>query len=417
MPPDDAYTMEQQGVTDQALSGGGPDPRMAAPPMDPGAMSALFGDDGSGQEAPVDDGSQGPPTDQAPDQAGGDVDPQKLQDVLSDPAMLSAVAQVLKTLGTGDDTDLVHVSEDEKAMLKQGGGAGTPNPTTGLLQYTKDGPDVTDWYAMHPDARVAHISGTFGGMPPSWDSNWWQRKNTEGGTQGGPVANFSGQDFANANVAVTPSWGTALNMAGIVTGMATGGPFGSLASMAIKSMIGEAINPTLADWFGKDSILANVGSFNTPGPRLSPEEVAAVAAAVPAGPPTLGNIRVAQETALAAMRGGYGGGPGGQPGGVAAGPAGGIGVDEAGHAYGTNIGGAGMSHNLAAVGGSMAAASAMADKARAFAASGYGRAGLGGGGGGGGGGNDGGGRSDGGNRGGGQEGGRHGGAGGSSRSD
>jgi hypothetical protein len=375
MPPDPAYTMEQQGVTDQALSGGGSDPRMAAPQMDPATMAQLFGDDG-GQGAPPPDDQGG---DQAPpggDQAGGQVDQSKLQSVLSDPGLLMAVAQTLKTLGTGDDTDLVHVTEAEKAMLKQAGGQGTPNPTTGLLQYlTKQEADVPDWYSMHPDDRVAMIAGRTAGLP-GWDSNWWMHS---GAAQGSPTKNMTGEDFANANVAVTPSWGTALNMAGLVTGMATGGPLGGIIGALSKNAVGSLFGGSFGD------------AFNTPGGRLPPEAVAAVAKAyndamnrnLPAA-----QVMNAGETALEAARGAYGGGPGGQPGGVAAGAAGGIGVDQAGNAYGTNIGGAGMSHNLAAVAGNMAAATAMADRARAFAAGGYGRAtpaGAGGNGGGGGG--------------------------------
>jgi hypothetical protein len=368
--PDAAYTMEQQGVADQALSGGGSDPRMAATQMDPATMAQLFGsdDDESQEAAPDDEQAEG---DQAPDQ----VDPGKLQSVLSDPGLLMAVAQVLKTLGTGDDTDLVHVTDQEKAMLKQGGGEGTRNPTTGLLQYVKrTDAGVPDWYGMDPDARLAAIGGRTA-VPPTWSDNWWMAPREA--TQGGMTRNMTGEDFANANVAVTPSWGTAMNMAGLVTGM-TGGPLAGIVGALTKNAVGSLFGGSFGD------------AFNTPGGRLAPADLDAVAAAyndaVNRGLPTA-QVMNAATNALAAARGAYGGGPGGQPGGVAPGAAGGIGVDKAGNAYGTNIGGAGMSHNLAAA-GTMAGAMAMADRARAFAAGGYGRAtpaGAGGNGGGGGG--------------------------------
>jgi hypothetical protein len=399
--PDAAYTMEQQGVADQALSGDAPDPRMAATQMDPGSMAQLFGsdDDESQETAPDDEQAEG---DQAGDQG---VDQGKLQSVLADPGLLMAVAQVLKTLGTGDDTDLVHVTDQEKAMLKQGGGEGTRNPTTGLLQYLKrTDAEVPDWYGMEPDARLAAIGGR-AAVPPTWSDNWWMAPREA--TQGGMTRNMTGEDFANANVAVTPSWGTAMNMAGLVTGM-TGGPLAGIVGALAKNAVGSLFGGSFGD------------AFNTPGGRLAPADLDAVAAAyndaVNRGLPTA-QVMNAATRALAAARGAYGGGPGGQPGGVAPGAAGGIGVDKAGNAYGTNIGGAGMSHNLAAVAGNMAAATAMADRARAFAAGGYGRASPAGAGGDGGGGDVGGGGPSGGDRGGGLGGGAGNKGGGSNRSD
>jgi hypothetical protein len=43
--------------------------------------------------------------------------------------------QSLKDAGRHGDTDLVHVNEEEKAMLKAAGGSGTTNPRTGLKEY------------------------------------------------------------------------------------------------------------------------------------------------------------------------------------------------------------------------------------------------------------------------------------------
>lgn len=49
--------------------------------------------------------------------------------------MLQGIAQELKDKGRFGDTELVHVNEEEKALLKALGGAGTINPETGLEEY------------------------------------------------------------------------------------------------------------------------------------------------------------------------------------------------------------------------------------------------------------------------------------------
>jgi hypothetical protein len=46
------------------------------------------------------------------------------------------IAQVLRSKGRNGDTDLVHVNEQEKMMLKAMGGSGTTNPHTGLTEYS-----------------------------------------------------------------------------------------------------------------------------------------------------------------------------------------------------------------------------------------------------------------------------------------
>ena len=51
---------------------------------------------------------------------------------------LSEVTRDLRLAGRGGDTDVVHVNEQEKIMLKESGGAGTVNPRTGLLEYNTE---------------------------------------------------------------------------------------------------------------------------------------------------------------------------------------------------------------------------------------------------------------------------------------
>lgn len=48
---------------------------------------------------------------------------------------IRGAAQQMRKMGVTGDTDLVHVNEREKELLKAHGGSGTRNPHTGLLQY------------------------------------------------------------------------------------------------------------------------------------------------------------------------------------------------------------------------------------------------------------------------------------------
>lgn len=55
-----------------------------------------------------------------------------------EPCHLKDLAQHLKAMGRMGDTDLVHVNEAEKKMLKLNGGSGTINPKTGLREYGRE---------------------------------------------------------------------------------------------------------------------------------------------------------------------------------------------------------------------------------------------------------------------------------------
>jgi hypothetical protein len=169
-----------------------------------------------------------------------------------------------------------------------------------------------------------------------------------GGISPGASAAESGNRFAQANAAATPSIRNALQMAGLVMSPMT----------APQQLLGALLGQMMG--FGS--------GFNIGGPQLSPAQLQAVSQAYQRFGPAYA------QAMLATMRDQAVGGQGG--GGPGPGLSAGIGVDAAGNAYGSNIGGAGVSHNLA---GGLTAAQAAADAARAFAASNYGRPALAGG--------------------------------------
>lgn len=66
--------------------------------------------------------------------------------------------QDLKDAGRFGDTDIVHVNEAEKAMLKAAGGAGTINPGTGLREYYRpeDSETLTNWPEGYEQLDLRH---------------------------------------------------------------------------------------------------------------------------------------------------------------------------------------------------------------------------------------------------------------------
>lgn len=155
---------------------------------------------------------------------------------------------------------------------------------------------------------------------------------------GGYGQNVSGQDKTNADVAVNPSLKSAISIGSMVAGLAMSPVAGALMSAA-KLGYGALTGQPMSD------------PFDVPGPRLTADQIQAAQDAYnnTAGPLT---NRVAAynnsiENSRTVDRGG-------QLGGAGPGLSAGIGVDSAGHTYASNIGGAGVSHNLAGRGASAA---------------------------------------------------------------
>lgn len=67
-------------------------------------------------------------------------------DVMAD-LDLKALAQVIRSQGRGRDTVLAHITPREARMLKQQGGSGTINPTTGLPEFQE-----VDDFSMYTEA-------------------------------------------------------------------------------------------------------------------------------------------------------------------------------------------------------------------------------------------------------------------------
>lgn len=148
---------------------------------------------------------------------------------------------------------------------------------------------------------------------------------------GGYGQNVSGQDMTNADVAVNPSLKSALSIGSMVAGLAMSPVAGALMSAA-KLGYGALTGQPTAD------------PFDVPGPRLTADQIQAAQDAYnnTAGPLTnrLAAYNNSIENSRTVDRGG-------QLGGAGPGLSSGIGVDSAGHTYSSNIGGGGVSHNLA----------------------------------------------------------------------
>ncbi len=77
-----------------------------------------------------------------------------------------AAAQALKSKGRGGDTDVVHVNEAEKKMLKRMGGSGTINPHTGLQEFVSFG-------GIGDDSAVGGALGSDGSVQGGGGGDNW----------------------------------------------------------------------------------------------------------------------------------------------------------------------------------------------------------------------------------------------------
>jgi hypothetical protein len=218
----------------------------------------------------------------------------------------------------------------------------------GLMAMQAEGQIQSPDGNTQPPAPPAHAGFAAGGlMRPSSDNgdpalqsqmpsaqgdsvSHYVKDHTGGsiGQSGGDSKQSQAEAFANANVAAQPSAKVAANIAGIVAG---GPTLGSLAGTAIKAGISSLTGGSFGD------------AFNTPGPRLDPDAIQRVQDAYMTGGMSLANSQLEKERELANVGENTGGSYDAQTGGP--GPDESAGVGAGGE--GTNIGGAGVSHNHA----------------------------------------------------------------------
>jgi hypothetical protein len=171
-------------------------------------------------------------------------------------------ARRLAAYGRHGDTELAHVTPDEKAMLKARGGAGTTNPTTGLPEYY-----------MGSDEMASRESG-FGGVG--------DRFSTPVG-QGGPGRSPTSVGIAGSKGQQTLGTHTAPGGGPSTTGFNAMGRMIGLNAQPSRGQTAQVnFNPIQAATMGLASPgFANIslgqgfqpgGGLNLGGSRTSPED-------------------------------------------------------------------------------------------------------------------------------------------------
>ena len=172
---------------------------------------------------------------------------------------LASAARQLRRAGRNGDTMLAHINPREAQMLKQAGGSGTINPSTGLPEYF----DIGDFFKLVLPIALNFIAPTLGstigaalGASAAWapalggaligagTSAITGGNPLQGaimGGMGGGLGGNLGQMFApDASAATQGLLGSGL--AGAVGGMASGrGPLEGAVQGALGSYIGNAV--------------------------------------------------------------------------------------------------------------------------------------------------------------------------------
>jgi hypothetical protein len=172
---------------------------------------------------------------------------------------LASAARQLRRAGRSGDTMLAHINPREAQMLKQAGGSGTINPSTGLPEYFSFGDlfktilpialnfiaptlGTTLGAALGASASFAPaLGGALIGAGTSAITGGNPLQGAIMGGMGGGLGNNLGQMVApNATAATQGLLGSGL--AGAVGGMATGrGPLEGAAQGALGSYLGNAV--------------------------------------------------------------------------------------------------------------------------------------------------------------------------------
>ena len=172
---------------------------------------------------------------------------------------LAAAARQLRRAGRNGDTMLAHINPREAQMLKQAGGSGTINPSTGLPEYFSFGdifklvlPIALNFIAPGIGATLGTalgasatwapaLGGALIGAGTSAITGGNPLQGAIMGGMGGGMGGNLGQMFApDASAATQGLIGSGL--AGAVGGMATGrGPFEGAVQGALGSYLGNAV--------------------------------------------------------------------------------------------------------------------------------------------------------------------------------
>jgi hypothetical protein len=137
--------------------------------------------------------------------------------------------QKAKKKGRGGDTDIVHVNEQEKRLLKAAGGSGTVNPATGLREY-KYGGNVSEGGKKQGAADA-------GGQGPNAGGG-----TGNGGNQGGMSPGLLDSKYPGAKGRKNRQYeGSLKNFAkvGSILGSLALGPAATAAKLGIDALSGD----------------------------------------------------------------------------------------------------------------------------------------------------------------------------------
>lgn len=145
---------------------------------------------------------------------------------------IKTIAGQLKKYGVNGDTDVVHVNEREKALLKALGGSGTRNAHTGLLQFEDGGGDGGGFGG----GGLGGIGGGLGGFGGGFSGGGDGDGGGIGGGLGGFASGFSGGlgggggDGGTSNSALTRGndFTRAVDRFGLSAALTRPGLFGAL---------------------------------------------------------------------------------------------------------------------------------------------------------------------------------------------
>lgn len=144
----------------------------------------------------------------------------KLAKVLKTEAMgdVTALAQILQSMGRGKDTILAHITPAEAKKLKKAGGRGSKNPSTGLMEFADEPlqevtvtatpnqpePSYSDWVSFAPAGSEGFQGGAY---QPEYgtDISYAPGLTTAPAAGGGAAAGYGGPEIQPALASGLPT--------------------------------------------------------------------------------------------------------------------------------------------------------------------------------------------------------------------